>query len=113
MAELKTVLAYRDKELGKSEILALCLSSRRNLCVACGRGAPDACSIGATALRRCINEHVLNDDREKVDELCRSMTVRAVSRPRASRVTGTLASLTRSPGTPGTLGPRATGRRPV
>lgn len=40
--ELKGVLAYRERELGKaSEVLAICLSARRNLCVA--RAGPHVC----------------------------------------------------------------------
>ena len=62
LEELKFVQAQRKKDFGKSEatqawctdILALCLSSRRNL---------------------CIHEEVSKeDDRERVDSLCRAKT---------------------------------------
>ncbi|EED91935.1 nucleotide excision repair protein ERCC2 [Thalassiosira pseudonana CCMP1335] len=55
MEELGTVLAYRSEQLGAgSGVLALCLSSRRNM---------------------CIHERVLREsDREGIDAACRSMT---------------------------------------
>lgn len=54
--ELKRVIAYREKQLGPEgkKVLALCLSSRRNL---------------------CIHERVIEEsDREAVDGACRDMT---------------------------------------
>ncbi|CAN0136953.1 unnamed protein product, partial [Phaeothamnion confervicola] len=54
--ELKRVMSYRASELRAEDkpILALCLSSRRNL---------------------CINERVMREsDREAVDSACRNMT---------------------------------------
>jgi DNA excision repair protein ERCC-2 len=56
MDEIKKVIAYREKELGMvgGKVLALCLSSRRNLCI-----HPDIIAEG---------------DRETVDTLCRNRT---------------------------------------
>jgi DNA excision repair protein ERCC-2 len=56
MDEINRVIEYRKKLLGPSggKILALCLSSRRNM---------------------CIHPRVLDEgDRETVDTICRSMT---------------------------------------
>jgi DNA excision repair protein ERCC-2 len=56
MEEIKKVIAYRTKLLGPAggKVLAVCLSSRRNM---------------------CMNPRVLEEgDREAVDSLCRNMT---------------------------------------
>ena len=56
MDEIKKVIAYREKMLGAigGKVLALCLSSRRNM---------------------CVHPRVLEEgDRETVDNLCRMMT---------------------------------------
>lgn len=56
MEEIKRCIEYRTKQLGEDggKILALCLSSRRNM---------------------CIHSKVMEEgDRETVDSLCRSMT---------------------------------------
>lgn len=56
MEEIKRVIAYRTKEIGPegAKVLALCLSSRRNM---------------------CIHPTVLEEgDRDTVDSLCRNMT---------------------------------------
>ena len=56
MEEIRRVISFREKEMGRdsANILALCLSSRRNM---------------------CIHPRVINEgDRETVDSLCRGMT---------------------------------------
>jgi len=56
MEEIRRVISFREKEMGKesANILALCLSSRRNM---------------------CIHPRVITEgDRETVDSLCRGMT---------------------------------------
>jgi DNA excision repair protein ERCC-2 len=59
IAELKKVIEHRNSLMGKSEnVLAVCLSSRRNMCI-----HPDV---------------VAQSDRERVDSKCRDMTAQWV-----------------------------------
>jgi DNA excision repair protein ERCC-2 len=97
MEELKRVVAYRVKELGDAagNLLAICLSSRRNMCVGgTRRGSCDAMSTRAHTRAhassrpraRCVHPRVEDEsDRERVDAMCRSMTAQWV---RAKAATG-------------------------